>query len=72
MGCEEMPGYCQCLTSSVFDSCSQVCPNIVPKVGQYHTYIRIHGVHTVFLAEKLPYIRSYTVCIYGSDRPYLF
>jgi len=32
-------------------------------VGQNHTFIRIHIVHTVFLAGRSPYIRSYTVCI---------
>ena len=30
----------------------------------------IYGVHTVFLAGKSPYIRSYTVYIYGSGQPY--
>ena len=35
-----------------------------------HTYIRIYGVYTVILAVKLPYIRSYTVFMYGSDQPY--
>ena len=35
-------------------------------------YIRIYGAHTVFLAGKSPYIRSYTVCIYGSGQPYRF
>ena len=29
----------------------------------------IFGVYTVFLAEKSPNIRSYTVHIYGSDQP---
>ena len=40
------------------------------RVGQNHTCIRIHGVHTVILAGKSSYIRSYTVCIYGSGQPY--
>jgi len=39
-------------------------------VGQSHTFIRVYGVYTVFLAGKSPYIRSYTVCIYGSGQPY--
>ena len=34
------------------------------RVGQNHTFIGIYGVFTVLLAGKLPYIRSYTVCIY--------
>jgi len=34
-------------------------------VGQNHIIIRIYGVHTVFLAGKSPYIRSYMV-IYGA------
>ena len=42
------------------------------RVGQNHIFIRIHGVHTVFLAEKSPYIRSYTEEIYGSGQPYLY
>ena len=33
-------------------------------------FIRIYGVHTVFLAGKSPYKRSYTVCIHGSGQPY--
>jgi len=40
------------------------------KVGQNHTFIGIYGVHTVFLAGKPPYIRSYMVQIYGSGQPY--
>jgi len=38
------------------------------RVGHNHTYIRIYGVYTIFLAGKLPYIRLYTVYIYGSDQ----
>ena len=30
----------------------------------------MYGVYTVFLAGKSPYIRSNTVCIYGSGQPY--
>jgi len=41
-------------------------------VGQNHTFIGTHGVHTVFLAGKSPYIRSYTVQIYGSGQPYRY
>ena len=33
------------------------------RVGQNHTFIGIYGVHTVFLAGKSPYIRSFTVQI---------
>jgi len=40
------------------------------KVAQNHTFIGIYGVHMVFLAGKSPYIRSYTVQIYGSGQPY--
>jgi len=39
------------------------------RVGQNHTYIRIYSVYVVMLAGKLPYIRSYTVYIYGSGQP---
>jgi hypothetical protein len=41
----------------------------ITRVGQKHTFIGIYGVHTVFLARKSPYIRSYTVQIYGSGQP---
>jgi acyl-[acyl carrier protein]--UDP-N-acetylglucosamine O-acyltransferase len=40
------------------------------RVGQNHIIIRIYGVHTIFLAGKSAYIRSYTVCIYSSGQPY--
>jgi len=40
----------------------------ISRVGQNHTFLGIYGVHTVFLAGKSPYIRSYTVQIYGSDQ----
>jgi hypothetical protein len=39
------------------------------RVGQNHIFIRIYGINTVFLAGKSPYIRLYTVCIYGSGQP---
>ena len=42
------------------------------RVGQIHIFIGIYGVYTVFWAGKSPYIRSYTVCIYGSDQPHSF
>jgi hypothetical protein len=42
------------------------------RVGQNHTFIGIYGVHTAFLAGKSPYIRSYTVQIYGSDQSYTY
>ena len=38
---------------------------IIHRVGQNHTY----GVHTVFMAGKLPNKRSHTACIYGSGQP---
>jgi len=44
--------------------------NELCRVDQNHIIIRIYGVHTVFLAGKSPYIRSYTVYIYGSGQPY--
>ena len=40
------------------------------RVRRNHTYIRIYGVYTVILAVKLPYIRSYTVFMYGYGQPY--
>jgi len=39
------------------------------RVGQNHIYVCKYGACTVFLAGKLPYIRPYTVCIYGSGQP---
>ena len=39
------------------------------RVGQNHTFIGMYGVYTVFLAGNSPYIRSFTVCIYGSGQP---
>jgi len=39
---------------------------VILRVGQDHIFVRIYGVHTVFLAGKLPYTRSYTVQIHGS------
>jgi hypothetical protein len=41
----------------------------ISRVGQNHTFIGIYGEHTVFLAGKLPYIRSYTVQMYGHGQP---
>ena len=38
------------------------------RVGQNHIFIPAYSVHTVFSAGKSPYIRSYTVCIYGSGQ----
>jgi hypothetical protein len=38
--------------------------------GPDHIFVRIYGVHTVFLAGKSPYIRSYKVRINGSGQPY--
>jgi hypothetical protein len=40
------------------------------RVGQNQTFIGIYSLYTDFLAGKSPYIRSYTVCIYGSGQPY--
>ena len=42
----------------------------IHRVGQNHTFIGIYGVYTVLSAGRSPYIRSYTVCIYGSGQPY--
>ena len=39
-------------------------PSVKGRVGQDHVIIRINGVHTVFSAGKLPYIRSYTVYVW--------
>ena len=41
------------------------------RVGQNHTFIGIYGVYIVFLAGISPYIRSYTVQMYGSGQPKL-
>ena len=41
-------------------------------IGQNHTFIGVYGLHTVFLAGKSPYIRSFTVQIYGSGQHYFF
>ena len=46
--------------------CMCVCDDVY--LGQNHTVIGIYGVYTVFLAGKSPYIRSYTVQIYGSGQ----
>jgi len=46
-------------------STSVVCSRVVLARTIY-----IYGVCTVFLAEKSPNIRSYTVYIYGSGQPY--
>jgi len=51
----------------IWDICIRIC-----RVGQNHTFIGIYGVYTVILAGKSPYIRSYTVCIYGSGQPYVY
>ena len=45
------------------------CHNITSVQGWPGPYI--YGVCTVFLAGKLPNIRSYTVHIYGSGQPYM-
>jgi len=55
--------------SYVTCSACPFCP-LKHRVGQNHTFIGIYGVYTEFLAGKLSYIRSYTVCIYGSGQPY--
>jgi len=44
----------------------------IPSIGQNHTFIGIHGVHTVFRTGKSPYIRSHTVYIYSSGQPYSY
>ena len=43
---------------------------LVTRVGQNHIFIGMYGEHTVFLAGKSTYIRSYTVQMYGSGQPY--
>jgi len=48
-----------------------LCLLLTHRFGQNHTFIGIYSVYTVFLAGESPYIRSYTVCIYGSGQPYL-
>ena len=45
---------------------------LIRRVGQNHAFIGVYGVHTVFIAGKSPYARSYTVQIYGSGQPYLY
>jgi hypothetical protein len=40
------------------------------RVGQNHTYLRIHGKYTVFLAGRTPFVRSYTEHMYASGQPY--
>jgi len=48
-----------------------LCPGLcvyMCRVGQNHTFIGIYGVHAVFLAGTLPYIRSYTVQVYSSGQ----
>jgi len=42
----------------------------ITRVGQNNTFIGIYGVHTVCLAGKSPYIRLYTVQIYGYGQHY--
>ena len=43
---------------------------LTTRVGQNHTFIGIYGVHTVLLAGKSPYIRSFSVQIYASGQAY--
>jgi hypothetical protein len=49
---------------------TEVC--VMVRVGHNHTVLGIYGVHTVFLAGKSPYIRSYTVQIGIRFWPTLF
>jgi hypothetical protein len=57
--------------TSVVQTVMQCCTWVpIIRVGQNYTFIGIYGVHTVFLAGKSPYIRSYTVQIYDSGQPY--
>jgi len=68
--CVHMRGGClrMCVHSH---TCVYMRGNVCACVyGQNHTFIGVYGVRTVFLAGKLPYIRSYTVQIYGSGQPY--
>jgi hypothetical protein len=39
------------------------------RVGRNHTYIPIYNVNAVFSTGKFPYMRSYTMYIYGSGQP---
>ena len=58
--------------TSVVQTVMQCCTWVpIIRVGQNYTFIGIYGVHTVFLAGKSPYIRSYTVQIYDSGQPYI-
>jgi hypothetical protein len=41
---------------------------VINRVGQNHAFLGIYRVFTIFLAGKSPYIRSYTVCMYGSGQ----
>jgi hypothetical protein len=47
-----------------------VCLCTCVKLARTIHLIGIYGVYTVPLAGKSPYIRSYTVQIYGSGQPY--
>jgi hypothetical protein len=56
-------------TCSHFEAVIETCICVMCRVGQNHIFTRIHAVHTVNFAEKSPYIRSYTVDIYGCGQP---
>jgi len=57
---------CMCVCVTLTGSSPQIT-----RAGYNHTFIGIYGIHMVLLARKSPYIRSYTVLIYGSGQPYL-
>jgi hypothetical protein len=48
--------------------CGSALRQCMSRVGQKHTSIGIYNVHTVFVAGKSPYVRSYTMQIYGSGQ----
>jgi hypothetical protein len=47
----------------------RVGQNYIFTVISTFTGISIYGAYTVFLAGKTPYLRLYTVQIYGSGQP---
>ena len=55
-----------------FNLCNALCTHryaLCNALYIHHACIRIYGVYTVILVGKSPYIRSYTVYIYGSGQP---
>ena len=68
-----MYGHAQCiytvLANPVYVILSYFKCHSPPAICLGLAFIRIYGVYVVMLAGKLPYIRSYTVYIYGSGQP---